>query len=540
MSPGASTAMHGAPDPAPVPDADRADARLLFPAVSAWAAAGLAASGSPQLSLGLAALALAAALAAGCVAVLLGRPVVVLIACLVCTSAGFAVVGLRQQSTATGPLAALARSGAGATVEVVLTGDPIPLHPRGGFARPESTPAFLIDARAERVRAGTASYRLRVPVLVLATGPLWRGLLPSTRVRLAATLAAPRAGDTVAALVRVLGAPEVVGAPSALQDRAGQLRSGLRTAAARLPADEAGLLPGLVDGDTSGLPADLGADFKVTGLTHLVAVSGSNVAAVLAAALVLTRVLPRRLRLGGRGDALVASLLLVGFVVLARPSPSVLRAAVMGLFAMAALMTGRTRPALPALSATVLLLILADPPLATSAGFALSTLASGALLVLAPGWRTSLLRRGVRPWLAEAIAVPLAAQVVCGPVIAVFAGSVSLVAVAANLVAAPAVPLATIAGVVAAVLAPLSPAAAGIAADVAALPCWWLVSVARVGSAFPAASVPWPSGVTGGLALVVVSTAALSVLRRVARRLLPVRSVSDGGGGDLSMRARTR
>lgn len=498
-----------------------ADARLLLPALAAWGGAAFASSRSPQVGLWCAGVFLALA----CAVALLGlRPGAALaLACLVCVAAGCAVVAVRQESAHTGPLAALARANAGATVDVVLSGDPILIVPHGpGAFRRGSVPFFLIDAKAERVRAGRQAFRVREPVLVLASGPLWRSLLPSTRVRLGGTLEAPRPGDTVAALIRVRGSPEITARPSLIQRNAGVLRSGLRSAAAGLPADEAGLLPGLVDGDTSGLPVDLGADFKITGLTHLVAVSGSNVAAVLAAALLLTRVLPRRLRFGGRGDAIIASALLIGFVVLARPSPSVLRAAVMGLLAMAALLTGRTRPALPALSATVLLLILADPGLAMSPGFALSTLASGTLLVLAPGWRASLIGRGVRPGVAEAIAVPLAAQVVCGPVIAVFAGQVSVVAVLANLLAAPAVPFATVAGVTAAVLAPVSQPLARLAAEVAAVPCWWLVQVARSGASLPAASLPWPTGSFGGLLLLVASVALLGCVRRVARLVLPV------------------
>ena len=81
-------------------------------------------------------------------------------------------------------------------------------------------------------------------------------------------------------------------APSRVQRVAGRLRAGLRAAAAPLPAAEQGLLPALVVGDTSRLPDELRADFRTVGLTHLTAVSGSNVAIVLAAVLLVWRRAP--------------------------------------------------------------------------------------------------------------------------------------------------------------------------------------------------------------------------------------------------------
>jgi len=437
-------------------------------------------------------------------------------ATLVCAAGGLAAVGVRGAARADGPLPALASRQAEATVEAVVTGDARPVQTR---ARPGRTaaPFYVLPARAERVRAGPLVARVRQPVLVLATGSGWQDLLPSQRLRLAGRLAPPRSGDDVVAVVRIRGVPDVLAGPSLLQRAAGRLRVGLRTAAAGLPPAQRGLLPGLVDGDTSGLDPQLADAFRRTGLTHLVAVSGSNCVAVLAAALLLARLL----RLGPRAAAVAAGLALLGFVVLARPSPSVLRAAGMGMLGLGAVLAGRTRPALPALAATVLVLVLAAPELARSPGFALSALASGALLVLAPGWRDALVARGWHRRAAEAVAVPLAAQLACGPVIAVIAASVSLVAVPANLLAVPAVPLATVAGVAAAVLAPVCLPLARLAAELAGLPCWWLVTVARLGAAAPGAQLAWPGGAAGGLLLALVSVAgAAAARRRRGRRLL--------------------
>jgi len=497
----------GGLDPQVVPEPP--DLRLALPTAVTWVALLLAPRWSGRcLLLAAGVTALAGLLALGSRR-RSGSARLLAAAVLLCLSGGLVAVGLRVVARAAGPVPGLASAGAGATLEAVLTGDPrlvatAPLH-----GRPAGT-LHVVQARAETVRVGRQSWRVRQPVLVLAGGPGWDRLLPSQRVRLAGRLGAPRPGDDVVAVVRVRGSPDLLGHPSALQAAAGRLRAGLRSAASGLPPAEAGLLPGLVDGDTAGLDPQLADAFRVTGLTHLVAVSGSNCVAVLAAALLLAR----SLRLGHRSGHVAAGLLLVAFVVLARPSPSVLRAAVMGLLGVAAVATGRARPALPALAATVLGLLLLDPDLARSPGFALSSLASGALLVLAPGWRAALTARGVRPALAEALAVPLAAQLVCGPVIAIIAGSVSLVAVPANLLAVPAVPAATVLGVLAAVSAPVSPLVAHGCAQLAGLPCRWLVAVARLGAAAPGASVPWPSGAGGGLLLAGATVLGVATVRR--------------------------
>ena len=220
-------------------------------------------------------------------------------------------------------------------------------------------------------------------------------------------------------------------------------------------------------------------------------------------------------------SAALCSLALVGFVILARPSPSVLRAAAMGGLALLVLATGRQRSTVPALSAAVIILVVIDPGLASDAGFSLSVLATGGLLLLAPGWAEALRRRGIPAGLAEALAVPAAAQAACAPVIAAISSSVSLIAVPANLLAAPAVAPATVLGVAAALLAPVSLTAARFAAWLSSWPARWLIWLAHTGAGVPAGSLPWPGGAGGGLLLVAVlligvRAARHSAVRRVA------------------------
>ena len=220
-----------------------------------------------------------------------------------------------------------------------------------------------------------------------------------------------------------------------------------------------GLLPGLVDGDTSELDPVLAERFRVAGLTHLTAVSGTNLSLLIGAVALLLR----RMRASPAAIALVSAVVLVGFVVLARPSPSVLRAAGMAGIALVALATGRQRAALPVLAAASFGAAAVAAGSGGDAGFALSVSATAALLLIAPGWVQALRRRRVPAGLAEALAVAAAAHLVTAPIIAGISGRISLVAIPANVLAEPVVAAATILGLLAA-LALGAVAAAGGAA----------------------------------------------------------------------------
>lgn len=122
--------------------------------------------------------------------------------------------------------------------------------------------------------------------------------------------------------------------------------------------------------------------------------------------------------IGLRTSVVLAGLVLVGFVILVRPSPSVLRAAVMGAIGLLGVLTARRRQAIPALAATILILLAVSPRLAVDIGFALSVVATTALVVLAPRWSMRLTARGWPKPLADALCVAVAAQLVTAPVIA--------------------------------------------------------------------------------------------------------------------------
>ena len=472
------------------------DLRLLLPAFAAWATAYVALGWSSRAGLAVALVLLG--VAAGCALGPRRSWALVAAAAMLCAAGASAAVAWRLAALQRGPLPGLARAHAKVTLELVIGSDPRLL----AVANPHGGSRSIVICPAKAVAVTTADgvvSSIRSPVFVLAAGRGWLGLQPSQHVRAEGRVGLPQPGEFETATFDASGSPSVIGKPSPMQRLAGAVRSGLREATAALPAGPGGLLPGLVDGDVSRLPPNVVADFKTTGLTHLVAVSGANVAILLGAVLVVAR----WVRLRVRGQAIVGALAIVGFVVVARPQPSVLRAAAMGLVAVLALATGRRRRALPALCAAVLFLVYVDPTLARSVGFALSVLATGALLVVAPALRERMARRMPR-WIAEALSVPTAATLVCSPLIASIAGKVSLAAVPANLLAEPAVAPATILGVITAAVAPFWTTGAQWIARIAALPCAWLVWVARTFARLPFAAVTWPSGIAGAVELAVV------------------------------------
>ncbi|MBB5808266.1 competence protein ComEC [Saccharothrix ecbatanensis] len=449
-----------------------------------------------------------AALAVGLTAAVLGglalrswRPAAVAVA--VASPVAALWIGAQVHGAAHHPLRAAAERGTTATVHFELDDRPRGLRTSGFGSRASGVDLVVVRATVE----GGGR------IAVLAPAARWRDLLPGQRVTARGTLAPPQGGELTVAVLRVRGPPRDVTEAPVWQRIAEDLRAGLRGASTALDPEPAGLLPALVVGDTSKLSPRVVEEFRTAGLAHVLVVSGANLAILCGAVLLLLRLF----RVGPRGCAVAAMAALVGFVVLAGPEPSVLRAAVMGAVALLALVLGRERSALPALAAAVVVLVLYDPELATQPGFGLSVVATAALVLLAPRWAAAMKDRGVPVGFAEALAVPLAANLATAPLVAGISGQVSLVAVLANLLVAPVVAPATVLGVLAAVLAQVYEPAARLAVEVAGPAASWLITVGRHASAVPGAAVGWPSGWAGGalLAGVLVLGYAVTRLRRI-------------------------
>ncbi len=376
-----------------------------------------------------------------------------------------------------------------------------------------STPGrqtWVIPATLTRLTSDTSEIRLDGPALVLGLGPGWSGLLPGQRVEVVGNLAVPRGRDMTVAVLTVREAPRLAGPPPWYQRLAGQLRAGLVRACHGLPAHTGGLLPGLVDADTSGLDPRVRRDFEAAGMSYLVVVAGLHLAIAVGCVMSVARLS----RVGPRLQVAVGFAALAAFVVLARPGPSVERAAAMAALCLLARWIGRPTAALPALLTGVYVLLVVKPELATQVGFTLSTLATLGLLVLVPAWSQRLRRRGVRPGVATAITVPLAAQVACAPVIAAVWGVVGVSAVPANVLAEPLLAPAMILGIAAMAAAPVSPGLAHALAWLASWPCRWLIVVAHYAARVPAGVLPWPVGPRGGLLLAVVLLVAVALWAR--------------------------
>lgn len=272
-----------------------------------------------------------------------------------------------------------------------------------------------------------------------------------------------------------------------------------------MPPTARALARGFVLGDTRGVPDDVADAYRDSGLTHLLAVSGQNVAFALA----LVGPLLRRLPLAGRSA--LALLTVLVFATATRFEPSVVRASALAAVTILATFAGRPTARVRALVVAVVAVLLVDPFLVHSVGFRLSAAASAGIVLLAEPIASRL--RGPRP-LREAFAVSCAAQAGVAPVLLVTFGELPLLAPVANLLAAPAAEalgvVALPALLAAGVVAPLGP----IVAPVATALVGWVTLVARAGAA-----VPLTVGRTQ--ALVLAGIGAVATLARRARRTLP-------------------
>ncbi|MGW8483591.1 ComEC/Rec2 family competence protein [Microbacterium sp. NPDC055903] len=241
---------------------------------------------------------------------------------------------------------------------------------------------------------------------------------------------------------------------------------------------------------------------------HRQTVSGANCAIVVAAAFWFVA-----LCRGGRTVRVItAAASLAAFIVLVTPEPSVIRAGTMAGLAMLAVLLGRPSAGTSVLCLAVTAILIADPWLAATPGFALSAASTGALILLAPR-----LAGGLERWMpasvALAIAVPLAAQLVCGPIVALFSEQQSLIGIVANLLAAPAAPIVTVVGLLACLAAPV-PMLADLLAASAWLPAAWIATTASVTADLPGARMLVVPGIATASVVLVLGIALGAILWR--------------------------
>jgi competence protein ComEC len=253
-----------------------------------------------------------------------------------------------------------------------------------------------------------------------------------------------------------------------------RVRALIAAATSALSTNDDALARGLIIGDDSDQPEAMTARFRQSGLSHLTAVSGQNVALVISIAAPLLQRTRPALRLG-------ATIVLIGwFVVLTRAEPSVLRAGTMAALGAIAFAVGSEREPPRLLATAVVVLLLVDPLLVRSVGFWLSVGATAGVTVLGPPLRRWFF--GLGP-LATPLAMTAAAQIgVLAPSVMVF-GRFPVIGIVANLAAVPVAGLVMLYGLPASIVAGAVPALRGVLMVPVALGTRWVDTVAAVAAA---------------------------------------------------------
>ena len=369
---------------------------------------------------------------------------------------------------------------------VVLQSDPAPAS--SGFSATHSS-----SARIDAVSVGEEWLPTSATALVRAPG--WgdaaRGDVYEVWGSLDVTFAAdaPSVGT-----IRVRRA-QLIERPGGLSAWMRATHRAFARACSALPRDARSLVPGMAIGDDRGMPADLAQAMKTTSLTHLTAVSGSHIVIVLAT---VTLVIPARKPL-----RLAATVLVLGTIlILVGPDPSVVRSVCVAAVAALGLILGRDGQSIAALGTVVIATLLIDPWSSRSYGFALSALA--ALAVVGPS--AALVRRfrrrirgdtrvgKVLRRLVEMVCVPAFAELATAPLIVSLSGNVPVWGIVANVLAEPAVPVATVAGLAGALISPLSVRGASACAVVASWATAWIAGAARMCASLPGNGVHVPGG----------------------------------------------
>ncbi len=332
-----------------------------------------------------------------------------------------------------------------------------------------------------------------------ATLPRYPPIRPGLRIRLAGRLedlpdddyGRYLARSGVAATLRARSL-EVTGEGAAPGDLVERIRrTGDEALARALPEPEAGLASGIIIGLRERVDRDLAAAFTAAGVSHVVAISGWNIAIVGATVAALVRRWPRRRR------SAATLLAVAAYTVLTGASASVLRAAAMATVVLLARESGRAGRAAAALGWAIVGLLATDPAYVMDPGFALSAAATGGLIVWASPltehlarWQSGRLPR----WLCESLAVSIAAEAATLPIAMAWFGRFALLAPIVNLFVVPLVAPAMAAGGLALVAgAAVMVGAPGPIAVVVGLPAWAalapMVAIVRAFAALPFASL---------------------------------------------------
>ncbi len=273
-----------------------------------------------------------------------------------------------------------------------------------------------------------------------------------------------------------------------------------------------GVVLGIVLGEDEGLPDATRDDFRAAGLTHLLAVSGQNVAFIVAGA----HALGWLLRLSRYLTELTTLAAIGGYVLAVGWQPSVVRAGVAGALVSLAWLAARPRDRWHFLALGAIVLLAWAPATLFEPGFQLSFAAVAAIFVAVPRVRRAADGSALPAAFADAFAVSLACGVVTAPIVLYHFDRAPVYTVPANVLAFPAVPVVLGLGLASAAVAPLSPGAAAALAWIAGWAAAWLGLVARIVASLPGAQVGW----RGACVLLLGTVVSWVVVRGARRRLV--------------------
>lgn len=347
------------------------------------------------------------------------------------------------------------------SIEVEIADDSkiVGVHPR------ILTPVKVIVVAGKKVTPARA--------VLFSTSTEFLDYQPGQKLQLVAKIKQPLSPTYIASLTAVT-VPARSGDPPWYQKFAAMLRKNLRQSSIRtLSSPSSTLLPGFVVGDTSAVSAEMKAKFSAAGLTHLMAVSGANFAIITG--LVLWAV--RGAGVPPQWSAVITLLVVISFVILVRPTPSVVRAAIMGSVTLVALWVGRERQAMPALCVAIIGSLILWPELALDLGFGLSVAATAGLILYVPAITKRLIGWGMAELLAQIFSVAIAATLVTFPIILMSTGRLSLISLLANIIVTPTIPVITIVGTAALLCATPWAQGADLLLSVLVVPLKWIVYI---------------------------------------------------------------
>ena len=466
------------------------DLRMVPVAAGAVVAAAIATAGHRTWWAVLAAI----SLCMGLLALLRGHVAVTIVALVTLTVA--VTAGARQEALHHTGVGALSEQRAMTTARVIITGDCRVVAAKG----PRPQLAFL-PARTVQVttRGRVISQRAAITLSGNDTDQLCHTAV-GQHVEVTGRLTPVKPTDPQAGRIAVKNLTALTQA-NWLDARVNHIRDALVQACRFSPQRQRALVPSLVVGDTAAVDSQMSEEFKATALTHLMAVSGANLASTMA----LLWWSGSWLGLRRRWLRVMSVFGVVLFVLICRSEPSVMRAAAMGIVALSAAGVSFDRSAgIRSLAVAMTILAFADPWLVRSIGFWLSVAATAGILWWSTRW-VKVMQWATQP-VAMALVVPWAAQLATQPLVTSLSHSVSATGLLANLAAAPFVGPATILGMSAAIAAslwvPLG-VPAGWLAGWCVQPVLW---IAHVGATAPAGQLQWPVtplalGVLAGICL---------------------------------------